>query len=441
MTEDEGERPTCEHAGQEVQLGEITESIIAMAQLNFNAPPPIHGDGPLDAVAVGLVALGEELQASLIAQRQAEEANESKTRFLANISHELRTPLTTILGSAELLEKSELNQRQFQQVQQVRDAGELLMRLISDVLDFSKIEAGTLSIEPFPFKVRDCLRRVVEAHKGQANEKGLDLHDQWDTLPDIHVRGDGHRIEQVLSNVLGNAIKYTTDGRIELSGEIIDTDDEILLKLTIRDTGPGIPPDQHNKIFERFTIGDSSNRRRQSGAGLGLSISQALTEAMGGQLTLQSTPGIGSAFSVQIPVQRVRTNADAPQTTHDQEALSCRVLVVDDTAMVRKVTADMLQILGCAVDVAASGHEAMAKVADQSFDLILMDCQMPVLDGLETTRRLLSIYPDRDLQIVALTAHSSKQDEEISRAAGMVDHLNKPFRLDQLKAFVQRFQN
>ena len=441
MSEGRVDSKHLKQQAQSEQLGEITESIVAMAQLDFKTPPSIRGDGPLDAVAVGLVALGEELQASLAAQRVAEEANESKTRFLANISHELRTPLTTIIGSSELLKETALDESQHRLVRQVCDASGLLMRLITDVLDFSKIEAGKLSIEAHPFRLRDCLHRVVAPHRLSATGKGLVLEERWLHIEDVEVQGDGHRLEQVLSNLVGNAVKYTTEGRILLDGELEETEDGILLQFRIQDTGPGIPAEQHGRIFDRFTMGDSSNRRRQPGAGLGLSISKALIDAMGGLLRLESTLGLGSTFYVQIPVERVHLELDVPNRDPCRQTTKCRVLLVDDTAAVRTVVADMLRMLGCSVEVADSGKEALAKVAEQDFDLILMDCQMPSMDGLECARKMLSLYPERGLQIVALTAHSSRQDELKSRAAGMVEHLNKPFRIDQLEALVERFQS
>jgi len=441
MSSDETDVPFQSELEGVDQLSEITESLIAMAQLDFGSPPSIRGDGPLDAVAVGLIALGEELQASLAAQRQAEEANEAKGRFLANISHELRTPLTTILGSAELLNGTTLDEKQSRFVRQVSDSGELLLRLITDVLDFAKIEAGRLSIEEQPFRLKDCLRRVVAPHRVNATKKGLVIEERWAGMADLCVLGDGHRLEQVLSNLVGNAVKYTDHGHIELDGGVTEGPEATLLHFRVRDTGPGIPADQHERIFERFTTGDESSRRRRAGAGLGLSISKALIASMGGQLRLESEPGLGATFSVQVPVQLIESGASASGETHSNGQSQCHVLVVDDTAMVRAVTADMLQVLGCTVVVVASGYEALSHVAEQDFDLILMDCQMPKMDGLETAKRMLSLYPDRGLQIVALSAHSSGRDEQISLAVGMVGHLNKPFRIEQLARTVQRFHS
>ena len=423
---------------QEQQLADITASIIAMAQLDFSSPPPTRGDGPLDAVAVGLMALGEELQASVSAQHLAEKANEAKADFLANMSHELRTPLTTILGSAQLLADTQLNPEQTRHVQRVREASSLLQRLISDVLDFSKIEAGALSIEPHPFRLRDCLRRVIESHREPATTKNLRLTESWSQLPDIHVRGN--RIEQVLHNLVGNAVKYTQTGTIHLAAEIETSADQFQLTLDVQDSGPGIAPELSEKIFERFTMGDSSIRRRQSGAGLGLSISRSLVEAMGGTLTLDSEVGKGSIFRVRLTVENGEQSPPAHSRIPDSNQTSCRVLVVDDTDLVRHVTADMLAALDCTVDVAESGHEAIAKVAFQDYDLILMDCQMPLMDGLETTQRLLDLNPERNLQIVAITAHSSPRDEQMSQDAGMVAHLTKPYNLHQLQTLIQRFR-
>jgi signal transduction histidine kinase/CheY-like chemotaxis protein len=423
-------------AQQAQQLSEITDSIIALARLDFSSPPPVRGTGALDAVAAGLMALGEELQASVLARKEAEDANEAKTRFLANMSHELRTPLTTILGNSELLQNTQLDDEQTLMIERVQQAGGMLMRLITDVLDFSKIQAGTLRIESEPFRLRDTLDSVLEQHRLPAKAKGLRLLSDLDDLDDLHVQGDRHRVEQVLCNLLSNAIKYTQSGEVVLTTQSQREGEVLHLTVSVRDTGSGISEDRLEQIFERFATGDASIRRRQSGAGLGLSISRSLVLSMGGSLTVESTLKQGSTFTINLPLRVLDAIVEPSPAQRDISQHDMHILVVDDTELVRQVTADMLKVLGCQVTVASSGQEAMAKIAFSDFDLILMDCQMPLMDGLETTRRLIELYPERNLNIVAITAHSTARDREMSLHAGMMAHLNKPYSLEQLEQLI-----
>lgn len=417
------------------QLAEITDAIIGLAQLDFRTFPPIRGKGPLDAVAAGLKALGEELQASVVARHEAEKANEAKAEFLANMSHDFRTPLTIIMGNIDLLSNTSLSESQLRMIKQVKEAGDLLLRLITDVLDFSKIEAGTLKIEAHPFNLGASIASIIEQHRLLAEQKGLQLFMRRPLADDTAVLGDRHRIEQVVSNLLSNAIKFTNQGQIEVlmstSLESLE-EDRLLFSLTVRDTGIGIAPDSLERIFERFSTEDASIRRQQHGTGLGLSIARSLATSMGGSLSVESTLGRGSSFHLRLPMpitQAVQNNGGG----FPSEYAAIKVLVVDDTAPVRDVTAEMLEALGCTASSAASGQEALNKVDQQDFDLILMDCQMPLMDGLETTRRMLALHPERDLQIVAITAHTTSHDEQKSKNAGMKAHLNKPYGIEQLR--------
>jgi CheY-like chemotaxis protein/anti-sigma regulatory factor (Ser/Thr protein kinase) len=243
-------------------------------------------------------------------------------------------------------------------------------------------------------------------------------------------------VEQVLSNLLSNAIKYTQSGEVALTTQSQREGGLLKLTVSVRDTGSGISEDRLEQIFDRFTTGDASIRRRQSGAGLGLSISRSLVLSMGGTLTVESTLKHGSTFKVYLAMRVVDT-IEAPIKVHHRiRQHDMHILVVDDTELVRQVTADMLEALGCQVTVASSGQEALAKIAFSDFDLILMDCQMPLMDGLETTRRLIDLYPERKLKIVAITAHSTARDKRMSEHAGMIAHLNKPYSLEQLEQLI-----
>jgi two-component system, sensor histidine kinase len=421
------------------QLREITSSLISMARLDFGNPPSIRGTSPLDAVAVGLQALAEELQATVVAKEEAEKANRAKTHFLGNMNHELRTPLMTIIGSADLLKYSTLDSEQSELLECIQGASEDLRRLVTDVLDFAIVEAGTLVLEPRPIAIRDILESAAHQHARAAELKGLSLQVTLDQIPDMPVLIDGGRAAQALHNLIGNAIKFTPAGEIRVTGVGTCKGLTMDLIIDVEDSGIGIAADQLGHIFERFSAGDVSRSRLHGGAGLGLTISRALIEAMGGVLSVKSALGEGTCFRISINVPIVEKEIGRPPLEEEAHPIRRSVLVVDDQAVVRRVSSDMLRTLGCNVDVAISGAEAQTKVSQSHYDLILMDCQMPCTDGLESTKRLLESHPTQDLTIVAMTAHCTAADEEASLQAGMKGHLNKPFTIDELRTVVERF--
>ena len=438
MAADPSKRMITEDNENNDQLKEITESIISMAALDFNSPPPINGSGPLGAVAAGLIALNEELKATVVAREEAEHANSVKAQFLANMSHELRTPLTSIIGGLDLLVESDLSQSQHAVLTQMQSAGEQLFRLIDDVLDFSKINAGELRFEREELCLQDTIAGIIAQYSKQAQAKGLALVSNHHDLPTLSLLGDKQRIAQVINNLVGNAIKYTKKGKVSVKSRIHIHGPTVSFHVEVLDTGRGIEPKDQERIFQRFTSGDSSNRRRQSGAGLGLSIARAIAQQMNGELTLKNTSSLGSCFSFSTDLELAHISA---KTAVKDKHLPCfhhRVLLVEDTEMVRMVTEKILEGLGCEVITAASGKEAIRIVENEDFDLILMDCQMPEMDGLETSKHLIGLYPERRLRIAALTAHASFNDVERSKKAGMLGHLSKPFTINEIKTFIQQ---
>ena len=426
---------------QSEQLADITQSIVALANMDFARTPSIRGNGALDAVAAGLIALDEELQESVVAREEAEQANEAKIQFLANMNHEFRTPLTTILGSVELLREMELDSAQRSVLQRVESAGNLLHRLVVDLLDVSSIEAGTLRIKSEAFKVNDVIVRVTNTFSNLAKQKGLGFYNERVGFGDNDVvMGDADRLEQVLNNLLENALKYTSEGQVLISSQLRNEDSFLVLTVVVEDTGLGISVEEQGQIFEQFTIGDSSFKRRNSGAGLGLSISRGLMQSMGGSIGVESQLGKGSRFTIELkmPVATIEiTGSQDPDEYLKTQFVGCHVLVVDDTEILQMVAKEMLQLLGCTVEVASTGMKALELVAAHDFNLILMDCQMPLMDGLETTSRLLESHPERDLRIVAISAYTSHQDRLNSLEAGMVSHLEKPFNLQELSSTVR----
>ncbi|QPF73534.1 response regulator [Roseateles sp. DAIF2] len=381
------------------------------------------------------------------ALQSAERNSSSKSRFVAMMSHEIRTPLNGILGITQLLERSELAPEQREQVHIVRRSGRHLLTLINDILDLARIESGKLVIEPAALQLREAVDDVCQLLAAGAREKGLDFRLQCSpTLPGCVV-GDAARIKQVLHNLVGNAIKFTEAGSVTVEvGTVLDMRAGTLLRFAVRDTGEGIPADQMERVFAPFEQAERSYRLqspRPEGTGLGLTISRELARAMGGDLRCCSSPGQGSTFEFTLPLQvcadaRPSGPEPAPLTL---PRLAGRVLLVDDSPVNLLVAASMLERFGLAVDQAEDGLQALERMKAGAYDLVLMDCQMPELDGFEATQswraheRRQGLTP---LPIVALTASAVNSDRQRCLDAGMDDYLVKPFEMADLLAMVQR---
>jgi signal transduction histidine kinase/CheY-like chemotaxis protein len=371
----------------------------------------------------------------------AERSNSTKGRFLATISHELRTPLNGVLGMTQLLERSALDATQRSRIGVIRRSGAHLLTLIDDLLDLSRIEHGRLPIEAQPFVLRQAVAEVCDLHAATAREKGLAFSVRVAPQLPAAVVADAARIRQVLHNLVGNAIKFTEQGAVDVR---VDLDGEdgtpARLRFVVGDTGPGVAEADRERVFQPFEQAVGAGAR--GGTGLGLSISRELARAMGGDLVLRASAGSGTEFVFCMPlVAASAVPAPSAEDAGEPALLTGDVLVVDDSPVNALVAQAVLERFGLTVTLAQHGGEALELLGRRRFNLVLMDCQMPVLDGVETTRRWRAqehVHGGRRTPIVALTANAISTERDRCLAAGMDDYLVKPFEIAALHGAVRR---
>ena len=382
------------------------------------------------------------------AQRAAEAATRAKSEFLANMSHEIRTPMNAILGMSYLALQGPLEARQRNYVEKVHGAAESLLRIINDILDFSKIEAGKLEIESADFALGDVLDQLANLLGVAAEEKGLQL--LFELPPDLPTAlvGDASRLGQILLNLGNNALKFTERGRVTVAVALVErTPERATLRFEVRDTGIGMTAQACERLFQPFTQADASTSRRYGGTGLGLAICRHLVERMGGTIGVDSQPGQGSSFHFTLPFGLQPQGSPAAPSGGRQDArqnpraglAGTRVLLVEDNVLNQELACDLLEGAGIEVAVAADGRQALDALERERYDAVLMDCQMPVMDGYEATRALRQRAELKDLPVIAMTANAMAGDREKVIAAGMNDHVAKPIHVDELFAALARW--
>jgi PAS domain S-box-containing protein len=385
-------------------------------------------------------AMAEEIAR---AHQQALQSSAMMSEFLANMSHEIRTPLNGVVGLTSILAESKLEAEQRQLVLGAQQSAETLLTLVNDILDISKIEAGSLLLEQMPFDIRQWLSEMAEPGFAKARKRGLDVRlDVSAELPP-RIVGDSTRIGQILTNLIDNAVKFTPAGL--LSVVVVPSqapDGRRMLRVSVTDSGIGIPLDKQAVVFEKYRQADSSTTRRYGGSGLGLAICRQLATLMDGDIGLESTEGVGSTFWFAIPLAAAPYDEAPAETGARPRAASevpatPRALLVEDNPTNQFVAKRFIEKAGCVVEVAANGAEALEKIAAADFDVVFMDCQMPIMDGYEATKRIrqgrLSEVP-----IIAMTAHAMKGDRERCLAVGMTEYLSKPLKPDTVAEMIER---
>lgn len=346
-----------------------------------------------------------------------------------------------LLGMVSLLGASELDAEQREYVEMATQSGEALLTLVNDILDFSKVEAGRLRFEMLPFDLGSTVEDAIELLRPTAEAKGLDLLLYCEPAVPPVLLGDGGRVRQAVLNLVSNALKFTQSGHVRVCVKCTERDADVEVEISVEDTGPGVPVDEIPLLFEKYGQGGDATARRFGGTGLGLAITKAIAEGMGGGVGVRSTVGEGSTFWFTMHLGRAKAaplpRAAATALSSKRQVDRGRVLVVEDNLVNQHVAQRMLEVLGCRVDVAANGLEAVGLVLKVRYDLILMDCQMPSMDGFTASRLIRESRPD--LPIVALTANGMKQDEERCLAAGMNAYLCKPVGPQELDSVLRRY--
>jgi signal transduction histidine kinase/CheY-like chemotaxis protein/HPt (histidine-containing phosphotransfer) domain-containing protein len=391
--------------------------------------------------------LEQDYQNLTAAREGAELANDSKSRFLASMSHEIRTPMNGVLGILNILEETKLTNEQRKLVATATESGNFLLSVINDILDFTRMESNTLILEDKPFDFRQCVESVVNSFLPAAKSQNLILHCYIEGTVPSKVSGDKNRVKQILLNLIGNAIKFTHEGSVtvKVGSEALEQG-RVKITCQIQDTGIGIKNSSIDYLFDEFTMADQTYSRSKEGSGLGLAICRRLCTLMDGDVTVESTPGVGSTFTFDITLSVADELLTSPNIDSLRQELirsNARILVAEDNKANQLVIREMFKRVGLSIDIAENGKQAVSMVQEYQYDLIFMDISMPEMDGMQACKAIRSLDDSKacDIPIIALTAHSLAGDKEKFLASGMNDYLSKPLRLSQLIEKINLFLN
>ncbi|MGF1850854.1 response regulator [Vibrio satsumensis] len=374
------------------------------------------------------------------AREQAEQASESKSRFLASMSHEIRTPMNGVLGILSLLKETKLTKDQSHLVNTASTSGELLLSIINDILDFSRMEANTLILEQKTFSLQECIHSTIDSFEPSANAKNIQLVTPYQPDQPVMVVGDVHRFQQILLNLIGNAIKFTSEGSVIVNVETNETEDNMVeITCQVADSGIGIESNAMSYLFEEFTMVDQGYSRRRDGSGLGLAICKHLAKLMDGNISASSEEGVGSTFTFSVMLEKASNSGEdnrsgSSSVTLNPKILSSRILVAEDNKANQLVIVNMFKNAGMTIDIANDGNQAVEMVKNNDYDFIFMDISMPEKDGLQACSEIRSLPNTQkaSVPIVALTAHALAGDREQFLNQGMDDYLAKPIRMSQI---------
>jgi len=381
--------------------------------------------------------LEEKNEELIIAKEKAEEATRAKSMFLANMSHEIRSPMNGILGLSRLMKNETENSEHHDMLNIVTTSGEHLLQIINDILDFSKIEAGQIDLESIDFDIRKLCEIIFQLLNFRAVEKGINFTIDIDKdIPEVLI-GDSFRLNQIIMNLTNNAVKFTLKGDVVVSIKLLEKDTEwVSILFSVKDTGIGIPEKAQRMLFQEFTQSDSSITRQYGGTGLGLAISKNLTNLMGGKIKLESKQDVGSEFMFELKFKYKEQKISTMSNNNKELPEDITILVAEDNPINQKVAVLTLRQLGLACDVAKNGLEALEMYKENRYDIILMDMQMPVLDGLNASQKIRSFENNENIEnstyIIALTANASSDDKQKCLDAGMDNFISKPFKQDGL---------